>query len=119
MSNKKLVPIAIVIILLASNIFFAVKYSSTQKELQQVQAIANAKNTNDKVLNFTKLFVKQVLKAKKEIDFETRLKLENAVRDLNDKKILTQWQKFTESETEKEAQTEVKNLLEMLIDKIE
>jgi len=37
---------------------------------------------------------------------------------LNDEEILTQWKKFTESETEDEAQTEVKNLLEMLVSKI-
>ena len=70
-------------------------------------------------MNFTKLFITQVLRADGEVDFETRLKLENAVRELNDQNILAQWQKFVESETEEEAQEEVKNLLGMLVNKIE
>lgn len=49
---------------------------------------------------------------------ETRLRLENAVRDLNNEQILAQWQKFTTSKTETEAQTQVKNLLELLVNKI-
>lgn len=52
------------------------------------------------------------------MSFDTRLKLEAAVRSLDDEEILSQWQKFTESKTEAEAQTEVKNLLEMLVKKI-
>ena len=74
--------------------------------------------TNDKVLEFTKLFIGKVLKAKTEVDFETRLKLENAVRNLEDKEIMIEWSKFIESKTEDGAQEEVKNLLEMLINKI-
>jgi hypothetical protein len=75
-----------------------------------------SQKTNEKVLDFTKLFIEKVLKAETEVDFETRLKLENAVRNLGDEEILTQWQKFTESKTEAEAQEEVKNLLEMLLE---
>jgi hypothetical protein len=44
--------------------------------------------------------------------------LENAVRNLNDENILSQWQKFTESKTEAGAQEEVKNLLEILVGKV-
>jgi hypothetical protein len=44
--------------------------------------------------------------------------LETAVRDLKDEEILNQWQKFVDSKTETEAQKEVKNLLELLINKI-
>jgi hypothetical protein len=74
--------------------------------------------TNEKVLEFTNLFIEKVLKAQTEVGFETRLKLENAVRNLNDEEILAQWQKFTESKTEAGAQEEVKNLLQMLVSKI-
>ena len=119
MSKQKTIISVIILILIASNAFFAVKYFSTQKELNQVQTVANAKNTNEKVLNFTKLFIAQILKADGEVDFETRLRLENAVRDIDKEEILAQWQKFVESETEEEAQGEVKNLLEMLVKEIE
>lgn len=110
--------IILVLILLAGNVFFGVKYSALQKELKLTQVTLETQKTNEKVLDFTKLFVEKVLKADTEIDFETRLKLENAVRNLNDEEILGQWQKFTESKTETEAQETVKNLLEILVGKI-
>jgi len=62
--------------------------------------------------------IEKVLKAETEVDFETRLKLENAVRNLEDKEILARWSKFIESKTEAGAQEEVKNLLEALVNKI-
>jgi len=110
--------VIIVMILLAGNYFFATKYYSVQKELNQTQAVLQNQKTNEKVLDFTKLFIEKVLKANTEIDFETRLQLENTVRNLEDKEILSQWQKFIKSKTEAEVQEEVKNLLEMLVGKI-
>ncbi len=73
---------------------------------------------NEKVLEVSKLFIEKVLKAETEVDFETRLKLENAVRNLGDQEIMNQWQKFVNSKTEIQAQIEVKNLLEILVNKI-
>ncbi len=104
--------------MLVSSVFFGVKYFVVQKELHQTQTALEAQKTNEKVLEFTKLFIGSVLKAKTEVDFETRLGLENTVRNLGDEEILAQWQKFTESKTETDAQKEVKNLLAMLISKI-
>ena len=115
--NKKIILI-IILILLASNVFLGVKYFAAQKEFRQTQTVLAAQKTNEKVLDFTKLFIAKVLKAETEVDFETRLKLENAVRDLNDEEILTQWQKFANSKIEAEAQANVKKLLEILADKI-
>jgi len=105
--------IIVVLILLIGNVFFWLKYSATQKELLETQKV------NENLLDFAKLFITEILKAEGEIDFETRLKFENAVRDLANEEILAQWQKFTGSETEDEVQTEVKNLLELLISKIQ
>lgn len=117
---RKLIFIFIVIILflLTGNIYFAVQYSAVKKELGEAKIKLQTKEFNEKILNFTSHFITKVLKAEEEVDFETRLKLENAVRNLGDNEILTQWQKFVGSRTETEAQTEVKNLLEMLINKI-
>jgi len=53
------------------------------------------------------------------LDFETRLSLENSVRDLNDPEIMAEWQNFTNSKTEADAQTSVKTLLGILISKIQ
>lgn len=116
MSNKK--TFLIIIVLLAGCVFFGFKYFSAQKQITQIQAALETQEINEKVLGFTKLFIGKVLKAETEVDFETRLILENDVRDLGDKEILTQWQGFTESETEAEAQEKVKNLLEVLVNKI-
>jgi Na+-transporting NADH:ubiquinone oxidoreductase subunit NqrC len=110
--------IILVLILLAGNIFFGLKYSAVQKELKLTQTSLETQKTNEKILDFAKLFIEKVLKAETEVDFETRLKLENAVRNLGDEEILEQWNKFVNSKTEAEAQEQVKNLLEMLVNKI-
>jgi len=117
MSRQKL-SLIIILILLAGNVFLVFKYFTVNKELGQTQAVLETKKTNEKVLDFTKLFIEKILKMETEVGFEVRLKLENAVRNLDDEEILIQWQKFTESENEIEAQKEVKNLLEMLVSKI-
>ena len=103
MVNKKIILI-IISALLLSNIFFGFEYFSAQKKLLQTQNSLEVQDINEKVLDFAKLFVEKVLKTETEVDFETRLKLENAVRNLDDEKILIQWQKFIESKTEDEAQ---------------
>lgn len=71
-----------------------------------------------KVLAFTRMFVKDILMATKEIDFDTRLSLETAVRGLDDKQILAQWQKFAKSETKESSSQEAKVLLDLLVRKI-
>ena len=118
MNQSKIVLIIIILILLAGNMFFGIKYFAVQKALRQTQIALETQNINEKVLDFTRLFIEQVLKAETEVDFEMRLSLENAVRNLNNEEILAQWEKFTESKTETEAQKEVKNLLELLVNKI-
>jgi len=116
--NKPKIILVLILILLAGNVFLGVKYFSVVKELRQDQAALQAQKTGDKVLEFTKLFIEKVLKAKTEVDFETRLRLETAVRDLEDEEVLAQWQRFIESRTEVVAQEEVKNLLDVLVGKI-
>ena len=116
--NKPKIILVLILILLAGNVFLGVKYFSVVKELRQDQAALQAQKTGDKVLEFTKLFIEKVLKAKTEVDFETRLRLETAVRDLEDEEIFAQWQRFIESRTEVVAQEEVKNLLDVLVGKI-
>ena len=126
MTNQKtiLIILSIVIfVLLASNVFLGMKFISAQKDFQRIESALetqeNQTRFNEKNLEFTKLFISKVLKAESEVDFETRLTLENAVRNLEDEQILSQWQKFVDSKTDDEAQIEVKNLLEILISKIQ
>jgi hypothetical protein len=53
------------------------------------------------------------------VSFDDRLQLENMVRDLKDDAILAEWNKFVNSQTSAEAQGEVKNLLDILVLKIQ
>ncbi len=106
------------VVLLAGNVFLGFQYLSAQNNLYQAEKNLEGRKFNERILNFLKLFIEKVLKADKEIDFEARLALENAVRNLDDKEVLAQWQKFIESRDEIKAQQEVKNLLELLAEKI-
>jgi len=121
MSKQKIVIILLVLLLVLTNIFW---FWETRRSQQQAQAAKESalttRNKNlfdEKILQFLQLFVGKVLQSDQEVDFETRLLLENAVRDLKDEEVLTQWQKFTNSQTEPEAQKEVKNLIELLLNK--
>lgn len=118
-SNKsKNILILIVLVLIIGNVYFCFKYFNTKKALNQADISIHSQKTNDKIITFNKLFIEDVLKSESEVSFEKRLALENAVRDLKDEEILAQWQKFTESKTEAQAQIEVKNLLEILANKM-
>lgn len=112
---KRITIIIVIAVLLAGNAYFANGYLTAKKESASVMQV---KSVDEKTLEFTKLFISGVLKADQEVDFETRLKLENMVRNLGDKEILAQWQKFVESKTELEAQGNVKDLLEVVVNKI-
>lgn len=103
---------------LAGNIYFAGKYSAAQKEIGSLRALRETRSVNEKILNFNRMFLEHVLEADKEVDFETRLKLENAVRDIKDPEIMDQWNKFVNSKDEREAQIQMKNLLKILLGKI-
>lgn len=120
MENKKRVSVIIVIGALAiCSVFFALSYFSVYQELQAIKSIQNKTELNEKVVNFTSMFIKKVLQTDKEVDFETRLSLENAVRDLKDEEVMAEWQNFTGSKTEIGAQNSVKKLLEILVSKIQ
>jgi hypothetical protein len=115
---KKIISYIVIFILLSCVAFFGSEYFIIQKELQDSQKLAQTQKLNAQIVNFTGLFINKVLKANQDISFEDRLKLENAVRDMKDAEVLAQWQKFTNSKTEQDAQAEVKNLLSLLISKI-
>jgi hypothetical protein len=105
----------IILVLVAGNIFFAARYIKMQEELRQANAAVSTQNINENIFVFTQLFIEKVLNAETEVDFETRLQLENAVRAIGDEQIAAQWKRFTESATEIQAQDEVKKLLSLLV----
>src|SRR3989339_1394978 len=93
---------------LALNIFLVFK-------IGEITTIRQENQVNTKVLAFRDMFSEKVLLASKDIDFDTRLELENSVRSLNDTEIFEQWKRFVDSETKEQATYEAKNLLSLLI----
>lgn len=118
MNNGNKIFVVITLILIVVSIFLGWQNLTLNKQVKDLRQKIEASHLNEKVVAFEKIFIEKVLKADKEIDFETRLQLENAVRDLNDKEILNQWQAFANSKNEVEAQSNVKELLELLTNKI-
>lgn len=110
--------IIIVLLLAAGIIFMTFRYWGISRELTAAQAQAKNCQFSGQTVDFTKMFVAKVLSADKEVDFETRLQLETEVRNLKDSQILEAWNKFTNSQSEAEAQDQVKALLTVLLEKI-
>ena len=108
----------VVVILVASNVYFAVSSFSMRGELNRMNNTVLQSSRNEKALSFMQMFITDVLKSDEEVNFETRLKLENAVREISDKDILEGWQDFINSPDEVVAQDNVKNLLDVLANKI-
>ncbi len=72
---------------------------------------------NERVLAFRDMFTRNILLSTGTVSFDTRLAMETAVRNLEDKEIFSHWQAFTESQTKEEASAKAKALLELLIDR--
>ncbi|OGZ66714.1 MAG: hypothetical protein A3C50_02405 [Candidatus Staskawiczbacteria bacterium RIFCSPHIGHO2_02_FULL_43_16] len=118
-TNKKSILLMVVVAaLLVAVVFFAVQSFVKVQEVREAQKELARQKTNVKVVNFLSLFIQKVLKTDKEISFEDRLKLENAIRDINDPEILAKWEQFTGGTNEAEIQAGVKNLLEILVRKM-
>jgi len=116
--KSKLLFGSIVAILILGDLFFGIKYNTERLARTKLENTAEIRAINSGAVEFLDAFVEKVLKSTKEVDFETRLKLENQVREIKDDAILKTWQKFTTSKTEAEAQEQVKNLLSLLAKKI-
>ena len=108
----------IIIILLLSNFFLGVKYFNTSKELKETKNAIAAQEERIKFAEFNKTFISEVLQAKSEVSYNTRLKLDEEIKSINDEELTAQWQKFTNSQTEEEAQDETVKLLELLAEKV-
>lgn len=115
--NKKIIIIFVIVILILGNIFFGVFYFLQNSELKQIKKQLSAQQTNQKIIVFAKLFVDKVLLGRGTVSFDDRLKLENAVRDINDKEIFSRWQEFTDSKNDQDAQKAVGNLFKVLFTK--
>ena len=105
---------AIILLLLAGNVILGSQYYWSTQELARTRTLVRDQRFNDAAVQFTKMFINDVINTTVAVDFETRLRLENAVRALNDEQIFSQWRKFVDSKTETDAQKEVRALLQLL-----
>jgi len=117
MARKSLILLIITIILLMVLMFSAVGNCILWSNAKSLTQKVNTYRYNEGVIGFTKMFVTLVLKTDGNISFEDRLALENAVRGTKDNDIFLQWQKFTKA-PDQEVGGEVKNLLQLLLEKI-
>jgi len=111
--------LVIVIIALALGIIGLTVYvRSLRQEITEKKIDGPESSQHEKLLVFMDDFIKLVLNAEGEVDFETRLKLENEVRDINDPEVLTAWKAFVASGDETEAQKKVIALLQLIVKKL-
>ncbi len=111
---KNIIVYVILILSLAVNIGSGFLYI---REVRVVNQQRQKIQSHLKILHFRNLFTEKVLLADREVDFNARLDLENAVRDLNDPEILNQWEIFTKSASKEEATDQAKKILRLLIKK--
>lgn len=103
---------------LAINVAGAVNYARDRDRIQTEAEQKIEQARRQKTIDFLKIFVAKILKAKGEVVFEDRLKLENAVRELGDAAVLGQWQKFVDSKESEVAQDNLKELLGLLVQRL-
>lgn len=118
MGKGKLLLLLLILVGVGAVGFFAWRYQMLASDLQAAQSVAQTQRVNYEAARFLRIFVREVLMAKGEVSFDTRLNLENMVRNMNDNEVLVAWQKFTGSRDEVIAQNNVKELLNLLADRV-
>jgi len=116
--RKGIVFLIIVSFFLGGLVFYASETYILKNKSEKTEFKITVQEKNIKIVSFLNLFIDKVLKTNEEVSFEDRLKLENAIRDIQDKDILFIWEKFTQAETSDDVQKYCKELLEALVEKI-
>ncbi|MEI7782520.1 MAG: hypothetical protein WCJ18_11430, partial [Planctomycetota bacterium] len=102
----------IMLVLLCSNIFFAIQYTENLKQEAQQQAQQDdSATTRIQISRFLKFFIDTVLNTKGGISTEDRLKLENDIHQIHDQDLIKQWDVFVASKDGKEAQVNAVRLM--------
>lgn len=116
--RKKIILAVLILIAILIIAFAGIEYLLQAQQIKIMQKELKTQQTNAKIVSFLNLFIEKVLQAQGEVSFENRLKLENAIRDLNDKELLNLWENFTNATTSEQVQQGVKDLLQALVNKI-
>src|SRR4030042_2360277 len=97
-SLKRIISIIFALLFIASvflNVYLGIQLARFVEDFKSVYE-------KSKILAFRDMFEKNVFLSDIEIDFDTRLAMESAVRSLDNREILAQWQKFTKVTTQED-----------------
>ena len=109
----------LMLVLVASNIFFAVQYVNDIKQQANQQEVTDQSTTaRIQISRFLKYFIDTVLNTKGSISMEDRIKLENDIRQIHDTDLIKLWDGFVASKDGKEAQVNAVKLMAMLSNKM-
>ena len=109
----------LMLVLVASNIFFAVQYVNDIKQQANQQEVTDQTTTTRiQISRFLKYFIDTVLNTKGSISMEDRIKLENDIRQIHDTDLIKLWDGFVASKDGKEAQVNAVKLMAMLSNKM-
>lgn len=116
--NTRITVIIIIALLASSLVYLSIECFLISTEAKSIKNTLKIQQSNEKAQFFAKLFIDKILLSSGTVNFEDRLRLENAVRDIGDPEIMNQWQSFTNSKSDQETQKTVGSMLRLLVDKI-
>jgi hypothetical protein len=111
-TTRTRVVIIILLVVVCASVFFACEWRQC---LRETRVLSDKNMQNEKIIAFTSLFINSVFNTGT-VSFEDRFKMENAVREINNKEIMVQWEKFTSSKNQAESQENAKKLFGLLVD---
>jgi hypothetical protein len=115
LEKTRLLSNILMILLVVGNIFFSIQYMEGVRLQANKDTVEEAKSMERlQTARFLKLFIDTVLNTKETISFENRVRLENDIRQLQDKAITAQWESFVNSKDTKVAQEAAVKLMSML-----
>ena len=116
MFKSNIFAIIIILILLGLNTYISMQYVSVSKELKQLKnPTANEQVPASVVLTE----VLDVVLNTRPTTADSRIKLESDIRQLGDKEITAQWEKFVSNKDSKTTQAELLKLVGMLENKMD
>lgn len=109
----------LMVVLLATNIFFSIQYvDNIKQQSADQQKQEEDATTRIQISRFLKFFIDTVLNTSGTISLENRVKLENDIRQIHDADLIKSWDNFVASKDGKEAQLNAVKLMSMLSSKM-
>jgi hypothetical protein len=116
LDKTRLVSNVLMFLLLCGNIYFSTQFiqSLSKPEItDQTNVTLHIKSTRA-----LKDFINKVLNTQETISFADRVQLENDILQINDPVLTTAWNKFVNSKTAQEGQTNAVQLMSLLVDRV-